>query len=437
MTGDGTAGGGRLSSGSNKYGSPSWSSSQRSSYEERCVDPVAEGPSTKSPHKAAFKDANGKHSETVGFISGPAEPSPAAQTCGPCASPRSCRTFVCSVLTCGLYRVCQRSVLAPCLPPDESSPDEAEKISLRDVKQGGDKEEDAVDWLEDLCIAGVKVQSPKEYLEVRTKPSPPQHQRQSAAAVATQPGLQSLHQSMQFEDWEDSEEDVDSLISKKLLELFSEYQIEELARCTTDSVFLRKSKDINQLINSVAEEHKMDEQEAECRLVRGIIRISTRRSTKKRPAHPRRERTLSDSGNDTMRDSEASSFSNNSKSDRRLRFASVSPCRRLTAPICLFPQDDYKSNPNFQISELTSSDKCARELWRHNGGKLQTSRATTATSFIVSTSSDSRSRCSRPHFHSVSSLALQSHGWVTFRSTAGVCFFSSPSLVILVWPLDE
>lgn len=35
----------------------------------------------------------------------------------------------------------------------------------------------------------------------------------------------------------------------------------------------------------------------------------------------------------------------------------------------LFPQDDYKSNPNIQISELTSSDKCAREIWRNNGGK--------------------------------------------------------------------
>lgn len=315
MTGDGT--GGRRSSGSNKYGGPSTSSSQRSSYEERCVDPVEDRPVMKSLHKAPLKDANGKHSETVGFISGPVEPSPAGQTCGPCASARSCRTLVCSVLTCGLYRVCQRSVLPACLAPQESSPEEPEKVSLRDVKLGGDREEDAVDWLEDLCIGGVKVQSPKEYLEVRSKPSPPRHVHQSAAVVAQQPGLQSLHQSMQFDDWEDSEEDVDSLISKKLLELFSEYQIEELARCTTDSVFLRKSKDINQLINSVAEEHQMDEQEAECRLVRGIIRISTRRSTKRRPPHPRREQTLSDSGNDTMRDSETSSFSNNSKLDRR------------------------------------------------------------------------------------------------------------------------
>lgn len=309
MTGDNTTGGGGRSSGSNKHGDPSRSSSLRSSYEERSVDPVPETPAIKSPHKAALKDANGEHSETVGFISSPVESSAATQTCGPCASPRSCRTFVCSVLTCGLYKVCQRSILALCLAPEE--PEEPKKVSLRDVKPGGDKEEDAEDWLEDLYIGGVKVQSPKEYLEVRTKPSPPRRQ----SAVVAQPSLQSLPQSMQFDDWDDSEEDVDSLISKKLLELFSEYQIEELARCTTDSVFLRKSKDINQLINSVAEEHKMDEQEAECRLVRGIIRISTRRSTKKRPPHSRREQTPSDSGNDTMRDSETSSFSNNSKLD--------------------------------------------------------------------------------------------------------------------------
>ncbi|TMS17876.1 Keratinocyte differentiation factor 1 [Larimichthys crocea] len=151
---------------------------------------------------------------------------------------------------------------------------------------------------------------------------------------------------MRFDDWEDGEENVDSLITKKLLELYSEYQIEELARCTSDSVFLKKSKAINHLINSLAEEHKMDEQEAECRLVRGIIRISTRKSTKKKPAVSRRERTLSDSGNETMRESGSFSFSNN---------------------------NDYKSNPNIQISELTPSDKCARDIWRNNGGHTSTS----------------------------------------------------------------
>ncbi|KAI3357973.1 hypothetical protein L3Q82_002997 [Scortum barcoo] len=336
----GSAGNLRHSSGpSSSRHRPGWSGSQRSSYEERCVDPVEDrlpAPEPKVHHKAQLKDANGKESETIGFIPGSAEPPSAANTCNPCSSPRSCRTFVCSLLTCGLYRVCQRSVLAPCLAPNESPTDEPEKVSLRGVNPGDNKEEDATDWLGDVCIGGVKVASPREYLDVEAKPpsfSPPPRGE-------TQPSHTSLHESMRFDDWEDGEEDVDSLITKKLLELYSEYQIEELARCTSDSVFLKKSKAINQLINSLAEEHKMGEQEAECRLVRGIIRISTRKSTKKRPPISRRERTLSDSGNETMRESDSFSFSNN---------------------------NDYKSNPNIQISELTPSDKYARDMWRKNG----------------------------------------------------------------------
>ncbi|XP_023142807.2 keratinocyte differentiation factor 1 [Amphiprion ocellaris] len=318
---------------------PSRTSSQRSSYEERCVDPVEDRlpiPEAKAVHKAHLKDVNGKESETIGFIPGSAEPSSATQTCNPCASPRSCRTFICNVLTCGLYSICQSTILAPCLAPNESSTDEPEKVSLQAMNTGDNKEED---WLGDVHIGGVKVDRPREYLETETK----SYTLLSAGQTSVHP---SLHESLRFDDWEDGEENVDSLITKKLLELYSEYQIEELARCTSDSVFLRKSKAINQLINSLAEEHKMDEQEAECRLVRGIIRISTRKSTKRRPPTSRRERTLSDSGNETMRESDSFSFSNN---------------------------NDYKSNPNIQISELTSSDQCAREMWRNNGGHTSSS----------------------------------------------------------------
>ncbi|KAF7649690.1 hypothetical protein LDENG_00137560 [Lucifuga dentata] len=261
---------------------------------------------------------------------------------------------MCSVLTCGLYRVCQRSVLAPCLAPNESSLDEPEKVSLRAVNTEDKREEDGEDWLEDVCIGGVKVDSQREYLDVETRaPSyrvPPGDQ--------TQPSHPSFHESV--DDWDACNEDVDLLITKKLLELYSEYQIEELARCTSDSVFLKKSKEINHLINSLAEEHKMDEQEAECRLVRGIIRISTRKSTKKRPPVARMERTLSDSGNETMRESGSFSFSNN---------------------------NDYKSSPNIQISELTSSDKCAREMWRNNGGCTSSSPTASSPSHTQTDSS--------------------------------------------------
>ncbi|KAM9307386.1 uncharacterized protein kdf1b isoform 1-T2 [Pholidichthys leucotaenia] len=332
--------------GSHKFGC-SRTSSQESSYKEHCAGTVEDrlsAPKPKAVLKADLKDANGKESEIIGFIPRSADPPSATQSCNPCTSPRNCRTFLYTVVTCGLYKVCQRSILAPCLAPNESSPDEPEKVSLQAATSpAANKEEDPTDWLEDLHIAGVKVDSPRDYLDVDTMPFPkvPQYSGQ------TRPSHPSFHESMKFEDWEDEEEDVDSLITKKLLELYSEYQIEELARCTTDSVFLRKSKTINQLINSLAEEHQMDEQEAECRLVRGIIRISTRKSSKRRPQPvTRRERTLSDSGNETMKDSESCSFSNN---------------------------NDYKSHPNIQISELTSSDKYAREMWRNNAGQSSSS----------------------------------------------------------------
>ncbi|KAG7459063.1 hypothetical protein JOB18_027434 [Solea senegalensis] len=316
----------------------SQSSSQRLSYEERCVDPVEDRLLTqelKAVHKTLMKDENVKKSETAGFTNATTDHS--SVTCNPCTSLRSFRRCMCNVLTCGLYRVCQHSSLAPCLVSNESSPDKPEKVSLQSMSPANDEEEDQTYWLGDVHIAGVKVETAREYLDAETKSL----LYVRPAGGQTQHNSPPLHESMRFDDWEDEEEDVDSLITKKLLELYSEYQIEELARCTSDSVFLRKSKAINQLINSLAEEHRMDEQEAECRLVRGIIRISTRKSMKRRPVPSRTERTLSDSGNETMRESDSFSCSNN---------------------------NDYKSNPNIQISELTSSDKCAREMWRNNGG---------------------------------------------------------------------
>ncbi|XP_054620454.1 keratinocyte differentiation factor 1 [Dunckerocampus dactyliophorus] len=321
------------------------SSQRSSSYEERCVDPAE--PETQKLRTGQYKDANGKQSETTGFITYSAEPPSTSQTCNPCASPRACRTFMCSVLTCGLYRMCMR---APCLPPKQNTTEEPEKLSLR-AENAVDKQEEEDDWLGDVCINGVKVDSPRDYIVTEDVIYVPQKQ----------PCHLSLQECIRLDDWEDGEENVDSLITKKLLELYTEYQIEELARCTSDSVFLRKSKDINQLINTLAEEHQMDEQEAECRLVRGIIRISTRKSKKKKRPHvSRTERTLSDSGNETMRESSSFTFSNN---------------------------NDYKSNPNIQISELTSSDKCARDMWRNNGGRTSSSSITYSPSHTETNSS--------------------------------------------------
>lgn len=326
---------------------PSRSSSQRSSFEERCVDPptLPYPQQPKSTGKADPRDANGNKCETIDFIPRSADPSSASPSCDPCASPKRCRSVFCTVLTCGLYRFCQGSKLAPCLAPNESATDEPEKISLKNTKSKEEEEEEGKAWLNDIHIGGVRVEEPIEYPD-----EPRAVSRLSSTGAVTHFSRSSLHHSVVFDDWEEEvgEENVDSLITKKLLELYSEYQIEELARCTTDSVFLRKTKDIHQLINSLAEEHQMDEQEAECRLVRGIIRISTRKS-KKKPHTSKRERTLSDSGHETMKESGSTSFSNN---------------------------NDYKSNPNIQISELTSSDKYARQMWRNNGGQTSVSPTT-------------------------------------------------------------
>lgn len=306
------------------------------SYEECCVDPVQETPQSnlqQSTYKAHPKDANGKESEIIGFIPGSTEPSSGSQTCGLCASPVSCRSFVCSVLTCGLYRVCQRTILAPCLVPEEDSPEEPEKVKLQEMTPGdrelpSSKESESVH--EDICFRGVKVASlTREDSDVITKPPLYNERRPSPPSF-----------SLEDDSWGDGNEDVDSLIAKKLLELYSEYQIEELARCTSDSLFLKKTSEINQLISDLAEEHKLEQQDAECRLVRGIIRISTRKS-KKKPRFTRAIRTLSDSGNETMKDTDSFTFSNN---------------------------NDY----NVQISEETRSDMCARKMRINSEGSPTT-----------------------------------------------------------------
>ncbi|CAL8295348.1 unnamed protein product [Merluccius merluccius] len=323
---------------------PSPRSSQN--YQERSVDPPGDHPWSDAtlPKNARLKDADGQEAETVGFIPGSDEPRRGANTCR-CR----CGSVVCRVLTCGLYRVCQRTLLAPCLtgPLDRDRPETREEGE----EQEREREEyrDMPAWLEDVHLDGVKVdihdlnvvtEAPSSYGRPPRPSSPKQQQQQQQ---------QTSHQSyvsMTLSDWEGEEEvaygeGVDALITKKLLELYTEYQIEELARCTSDSVFLRKSKKIHQLIYSLAEEHQMDEHEAECRLVHGVIRISTRRhrSKKRGPHYTAGERTPSDSGNETMRNSGSFYCSNN---------------------------NDYKSNHTFQISEVTNSDMDARKMRKNN-----------------------------------------------------------------------
>lgn len=286
---------------------PSWTSGpiEEGPYQERSVDPVEiEIQSYGVLHKVN-KDANGNTTgpETVSFLPAKEEPASGSCMCGPCASVGSCRKLFCSVLTCGLYRICQR---LPCLVSNESTAvtaqTEIQPISSQ-VQEG---------FYPDIRIAGVKVDpSVIEDVDGFDSVSPSTFE------------MNSLNVSGILEDDlvnGNKMEDVDQLITQKLMEVFSEFEINELAKCTTDSMFLRRSREISQLISDIVEEHKMEEKEAECRLVREIIRISTRKS-RKRPQikQPELQR---DSGNDTWNSkgiSQKSSF--NSMSGQNLQIS--------------------------------------------------------------------------------------------------------------------
>lgn len=267
-------------------------------YQERCVDPVE--PEHRYPgavNKVCYKDANGNATEpeAVTFLPAKAEPVTGSCVCAPCKSVSSCSTFLCSVLTCGLYRVCRR---LPCMLPRETTGNEAEVYKA--VTSAPDKN----GFYPDLRIGGVKVDtSVIEDDNEQVSFSPSKVELDSPTYLSGSIHFSDIQDEHRIHEGRD--EDVDSLITRKLLEVFSEFEINELAKCTSDSMFLKRSQEISQLISDIVQEHNIREQEAECRLVREIIRISTRKSKKKLPYRPQEPQR--DSGNDTWRGSRSNS----------------------------------------------------------------------------------------------------------------------------------
>lgn len=210
----------------------------------------------------------------------------------------------------------------PCLVSGETRGDEPEVIKA--VTSASDPQSD---FYPDLCIGGVKV-DPSALMEEHEPVSfnLPKTECDSPTYMSGSKPFRDLPD----EDfiYEGIDEDVDSLITRKLLEVFSEFEINELAKCTSDSMFLRRSQEISQLISDIVEEHNIREQEAECRLVREIIRISTRKS-KKRVA-VRQQELQRDSGNDTWRSSK--------KSSKKNSFNSMSDGSKWTEPLYYYQQ---------------------------------------------------------------------------------------------------
>lgn len=259
-------------------------------------------------------------SETIGFIPGSADNTPTTRhACGSCVSVgwSSCKALICCVLTCGVY-----GSKEPCVPVNESSTDHPPKSSSEPIPSNGmavtnptcgvplestkstkTSKLPASDSFRyhDVRIAGQTVTYPVTNSKRNRTPG-----RGESLRPISNTSLLSI-EDYDLDDLSDTGTDIDSLITKKLLELYALHQIDQLAKCTSDSSFSRKTNEISELIYTIAQDYNLEEQEAECKLVHGVIRISTRKgkrnkshqSTGQRP-NGRSDGTLPDSGNETM-----------------------------------------------------------------------------------------------------------------------------------------
>lgn len=305
-----------------------------------------------------LRNGTARGSETIGFIPGSADSTPASRpTCGSCASMgwSGCKALICCVLTCGFY-----GSREPCLPVNESSTDHPPKA--------GGEPSNGMTLTNPTC--GISVESTKptkaaklpisesfRYPDVRFRGeivnypvNIPKRTRPPAKGESQRPISNTSLLSNDCYDLDDpcDSTDVDSLITKKLLELYAFHQIEELAKCTSDSSFFRKTNEISELIYNIAQNYNLEEQEAECKLVHGVIRISTRKAKKKasqqaagqRP-NGRNDGTLPDSGNETMTHT--------------------------------FVSSDF---PELIVSEQTPSDELARKMRPYSSRTYSSSTAT-------------------------------------------------------------
>ncbi|XP_041963557.1 keratinocyte differentiation factor 1 [Alosa sapidissima] len=323
----------------------------------------SEGRKTHSRH------TNGRGSETIGFIPGSAD---AAQgvppACGSCASLgwSGCKALICCILTCGFY-----GTREPCLPVhNESSTDNPPaKSSEAEIQPLGN----GMALTNPTCGVPLEARKPERELpnsdsfrykdvriagkKVHYQPGPAKRNNSAAKSGGQKERTSSIYsrEDLDLDDIDDSKADIDSLITKKLLDLYKLHQIEQLAKCTSDSSFSRKTNEISDLIYSIAQDYNLEEQEAECRLVHGVIRISTRKGKNKNSygrnkdsssqdallhLNGQRDGTLPDSGHETM----------------TLTFSSF--------------------EPEVKVSDLTPSDELARRMRVHSGRTYSSSSAT-------------------------------------------------------------
>ncbi|XP_072103190.1 keratinocyte differentiation factor 1 [Mobula birostris] len=279
--------------------------------------------------KAGPRDSNGNNSESIGFIPRSAEvveDSSVCESCGlgTCVTWQTFKAVFCCVVTCGMCRLGPGGY-NPCTRATESSTDvkTTETANLRYVSNpthgvtlSPDPNPSKKTNLAgnsfnyyDIKLRGEEVIWDKNRHSLSTdscrKDSHISNSQKSESPGSTSPNshkrLSDEFHSFLEEDLESNElngsmssAELDEYINKKLLELFSIHQIDMLAQCTSDTTFISKSSEISELIDSITKGYKINEKDAECRIVTGIVRISTRKPKKKRsPQEPNEERLVS------------------------------------------------------------------------------------------------------------------------------------------------
>lgn len=287
--------------------------------------PLAKGPS----RKADPRDSNGNNSENIGFIPGSAENADDSGWCascglGTCVTWQTFKAVFCCVVTCGVCKA-DPGGYNPCTKATESSTDVkvTETATLRYVSSPTH----AITMNSDLNpkkanLAGnsfnyydIKLRGEEVIWDKRRSSQSTDscrkdlhvyNSQKSESPGSTSPNshkrLSDEFPSFLEEDLENNElsgsmssAELDEYINKKLLELFSIHQIDMLAQCTSDTTFISKSSEISELIDSITKGYKINEKDAECRIVTGIVRISTRKPkrNKRNAQEPSEERLVS------------------------------------------------------------------------------------------------------------------------------------------------
>ncbi|XP_072890770.1 keratinocyte differentiation factor 1-like [Hemitrygon akajei] len=266
--------------------------------------------------KADPRDSNGNNAERFEFIprSAEVEDSSVCESCGlgTCVTWQAFKEVLCCVVTCGMCRPDQGGY-NPCTRTTESSTDvkTTDTANLRYVSNpthgvtlNPDPNPSKRTNLAgnsfnyyDIKLRGEEVIWDKNRHSLSTdscrKDSHVSNSQKSESPGSTSPNshkrLSDEFHSFLEEDLESNElngsmssAELDEYINKKLLELFSIHQIDMLAQCTSDTTFISKSSEISELIDSITKGYKINEKDAECRIVTGIVRISTRKPKKKR-----------------------------------------------------------------------------------------------------------------------------------------------------------